>query len=133
MFLTKKNREIDLSCNVVINCFVFFFTFRDMINWDNTTEPPPTKNIPIEDLKKIGSGEKKLTDFIPKIMCHSIANERAVQNTHKQAQVRKSYKEKKVGILRANRSIKKVPYKFKLSHFIKDILKKPIITFTNQE
>ena len=44
-----------------------------MINWDeNISEPPPTKNISIEDLKKIGSGEKKLTNFIPKIMCHSI-------------------------------------------------------------
>ena len=44
-----------------------------MIDWDdNISEPPPTKNISIEDLKKIGSGEKLLTDFIPKIMCHSI-------------------------------------------------------------
>ena len=49
-----------------------------MINWDNTTEPPPTKNIPIEDLKKIGSGEKKLTDFIPKIMCHSIGKKKGI-------------------------------------------------------
>ena len=76
---------------LIVLCFVFYF-FRDMINWDNTTEPPPTKNIPIEDLKKIGSGGKKLTDFIPKIMWHSIANERAVQNTHKQAQVTKKRK-----------------------------------------
>ena len=53
-----------------------------MINWDNTTEPPPTKNIPIEDLKKIGSGEKKLTDFIPKIMCHSIGKKKgSVKNS----------------------------------------------------
>ena len=100
---------------------------------ENISEPPPTKNISIEDLKKIGKGEKDLTDFIPKVMCHSIANERAVQNTHKQAQVRKTYKGKKVGILRANRSIKKVPYKFKLTNFIKDILKKPIKLPMNQE
>ena len=44
-----------------------------MIDWDeNITEPPPTKSISVEDLKKIGSGEKKLTEFIPKVMCHSI-------------------------------------------------------------
>ena len=44
-----------------------------MIDWDdNITEPPPTKQISIEDLKKIGNGQKKLTDFIPKVMCHSI-------------------------------------------------------------
>ena len=55
----------------------------------------------------------------------SLANERFVQVTHKQAQVRKSYKEKKVGILRADRSIQKVKYKFKLSNFIQDNLKKP--------
>ena len=44
-----------------------------MIDWDkNISEPPPTKSISVEDLKKIGSGEKSLTDFIPKVMCHSI-------------------------------------------------------------
>ena len=95
-----------------------------MIDWDeNISEPPPTKSISTADLKKIGSGEKDLTDFIPKVMCHSIANERAVQNRHKQAQVRKTYKQKKVGILRANRSILKVKYKFKLANFISKKLK----------
>ena len=49
-----------------------------MINWDeNVTEPPPTKSISIVDLKKIGSGEKNLTDFIPKIICHSIGKKHA--------------------------------------------------------
>ena len=49
-----------------------------MINWDeNISEPPPTKNISIEDLKKIGNGEKDLTDFIPKVMCHSIGKRNA--------------------------------------------------------
>ena len=44
-----------------------------MIAWDkNITEPPPTKSISIDDLIMIGNGEKKLTDFIPKVMCHSI-------------------------------------------------------------
>ena len=44
-----------------------------MINWDdNISEPPPTQSISVEDLKKIGSGEKSLTDFIPKVMSHSI-------------------------------------------------------------
>ena len=44
-----------------------------MIDWDeNITEPPPTKTISNEDLVKIGTGEKHLTDFIPKVMCHSI-------------------------------------------------------------
>ena len=44
-----------------------------MIHWDeNISEPPPTKNISAEDLKKIGNGEKKLTDFIPRVMSHSI-------------------------------------------------------------
>ena len=46
--------------------------YKDMINWDNETitEPPPTKNISNDDLLKIGNGEKKLEDFIPKIFCH---------------------------------------------------------------
>ena len=49
-----------------------------MINWDeNVTEPPPTKSISIVDLKKIGSGEKSLTDFIPKVICHSIGKKHA--------------------------------------------------------
>ena len=44
-----------------------------MINWDeNISEPPPTKNISVGDLRKIGTGEKILTDFIPKVMSHSI-------------------------------------------------------------
>ena len=54
------------------------------------------------------------------------ANERAVQNTHKQAQVRRTYKQKKVGILRANRSILKVKYKFRLSNFCAKILKNSV-------
>ena len=48
----------------------------------------------------------------------SLANEREVQNVHKQAQVRKTLKQKKVGMLRANRSIQKVNYRFKLANFI---------------
>ena len=56
----------------------FCVCFRDMIDWEtNITEPPPTKAISIEDLEKIGSGEKKLTDFIPKVMCHSIGKNNA--------------------------------------------------------
>ena len=52
-----------------------------MIHWDeNITEPPPTKSISLMDLKKIGSGEKKLTDFIPKVMCHSIGKNNAFRN-----------------------------------------------------
>ena len=44
-----------------------------MINWDdNISEPPPTQSISVDNLKKIGSGEKSLTDFIPKVMSHSI-------------------------------------------------------------
>ena len=43
-----------------------------------------------------------------------------MQNVHKQAQVRKTCKEKKVGMLRASRSIQKVKYKFKLADFVKD-------------
>ena len=51
-----------------------------MIEWDeNITEPPPTKQISIEDLKKIGNGQKKLTDFIPKVMCHSIGNKMSLK------------------------------------------------------
>ena len=51
-----------------------------MIDWDeNISEPPPTKKISIEDLKKIGSGEKQLTDFIPKVMCHSIGKKPALK------------------------------------------------------
>ena len=55
----------------------------------------------------------------------SLANEREVQNVHKQAQVRKTCKEKKVGMLRANRSIEKVKYKFILADFVKKHLEKP--------
>ena len=44
-----------------------------MIDWnENISEPAPTKAISIDDLIKIGTGEKKLTDFIPKVMSHSI-------------------------------------------------------------
>ena len=51
-----------------------------MINWDkNVTEPPPTKSISIVDLKKIGSGEKHLTDFIPKVICHSIGKKHSLK------------------------------------------------------
>ena len=46
---------------------------------ENISEPPPTKNISIEDLKKIGNGEKNLTDFIPKVMCHSIGKKLALK------------------------------------------------------
>ena len=50
-----------------------------MIDWDkNISEPPPTKTISVEDLKKIGSGEKSLTDYIPKVMSHSIGKNNAL-------------------------------------------------------
>ena len=50
-----------------------------MIDWDdNISEPPPTQSISVEDLKKIGSGEKSLTDFIPKVMSHSIGKNNAL-------------------------------------------------------
>ena len=50
------------------NLTVLFYS-RDMIDWDdNISEPPPTQSISVEDLKKIESGEKNLTDFIPKVV-----------------------------------------------------------------
>ena len=56
-----------------------------MINWDkNISEPPPTQSISVEDLNKIGSGEKKLTDFIPKVMCHSIGKNNTLSIKYKQ-------------------------------------------------
>ena len=52
-----------------------------MITWDkNITEPPPTKSISIEDLKMIGNGDKKLSDFIPKVMSHSIGKKTCPKN-----------------------------------------------------
>ena len=52
-----------------------------MINWDeNISEPPPTKCISVDDLRKIANGEKNLTDFIPKVMCHSIGKKYAPRN-----------------------------------------------------
>ena len=49
--------------------------YRDMVDWskkENLTENPATKHISYNDLLKIGTGEKILTDFIPKVMSHSI-------------------------------------------------------------
>ena len=52
-----------------------------MINWDkNISEPPPTKSISVDDLRKIGNGEKKLTEFIPKVMSHSIGKKLSKRN-----------------------------------------------------
>ena len=58
---------------------MFGVFFREMIDWDDVSEPPPTKSISIADLRKIGSGEKDLTDFIPKVMCHSIGKKLALK------------------------------------------------------
>ena len=49
--------------------------YRDMVDWSNKkdlTENPATQHISNDDLIKIGTGEKNLTEFIPKVMSHSI-------------------------------------------------------------
>ena len=46
-----------------------------MVDWsnkENLTENPATKHISEYDLLKIGTGEKNLMQFIPKVMSHSI-------------------------------------------------------------
>ena len=51
--------------NFIIICF-----FPLDWNKEPMSEPPPTKTISNDDLMKIGSGEKKLEDFIPKVFSH---------------------------------------------------------------
>ena len=51
--------------------------YRDMVDWskkENLTENPATQHISNDDLFKIGTGEKNLIEFIPKVMSHSIGN-----------------------------------------------------------
>ena len=53
-----------------------------MVDWsnkENLTENPATKHISEDDLLKIGSGEKNLTEFIPKVMSHSIGKRDALR------------------------------------------------------
>ena len=38
--------------------------------------------ISVDDLLKIATGEEKLDNFIPKIVCHSVKNEFAVGKNH---------------------------------------------------
>ena len=94
--------------------------YWDMVDWsdiENLSEPPATKNISNDDLLAIGSGEKVLMDFIPKVFSHSIANERAVQATSKKVAVKNGHKKVKISLLLTGKSIKKVPYKFRKAHF----------------
>ena len=95
--------------------------YKDMIDWnkENITEPPPTKHISLEDMNKIVTGEKHLTDFIPKVMSHSIANERCVQATSKKVRVRKGYTNVHTALLRTQKSISTAPYNSTKRHFIK--------------
>ena len=54
--------------------------YRDMVDWsrkENLTENPATKHISNDDLFKIGTGEKNLIEFIPKVMSHSIGKRHA--------------------------------------------------------
>ena len=56
--------------------------YRDMVDWsnkENLTENPATKHISYNDLLKIGTGEKNLTEFIPKVMSHSIGKKHAIK------------------------------------------------------
>ena len=95
------------------------------LDWDkeNITEPPPTKHISIDDLKKIANGEKYLTEFIPKVMSHSIANERCVQATSKKVLVRKGYKNVHTALLQTQKSISFAPYKASKQHILKQVSK----------
>ena len=55
--------------------------YRDMVDWSNKknlTENPATQHISNDDLFKIGTGEKNLTEFIPKVMSHSIGKMYAI-------------------------------------------------------
>ena len=102
------------------NWIQFFFT-----DWDkeNVSEPPPTKHISEDDLNKIATGEKNITAFIPKVMSHSIANERCVQATSKKVLVRKGYKNVHTSLLQTQNSISFAPYKASKKHILKQISK----------
>ena len=94
-------------------------------DWDkeNITEPPPTKHISLEDLNKIATGDKNITSFIPKVMSHSIANERCVQATSKKVLVRKGYKNVHTSLLQTQNSISFAPYKASKKHILKQVSK----------
>ena len=101
---------------LLLNIILFFLS-----DWDkeNITEPPPTKNISIEDLNKIASGEADLTEFIPKVMSHSIANERCVQATSKKVKIRRGYNRVHSALLQTQKSITYAPYTSTKRHFVK--------------
>ena len=61
---------------------MFFFCFTLDWNKELITEPRPTMAISVDDLLKIATGEEKLENFIPKIVCHSVKNEFAVGKNH---------------------------------------------------
>ena len=55
-----------------------------MVDWskkENLTENPATKHISYDDLLKIGTGEKNLTEFIPKVISHSIGKKHAINGS----------------------------------------------------
>ena len=54
-----------------------------MVDWsnkENLSENPATKHISEDDLLKIGTGEKNLKEFIPKVLSHSIGKKHALNN-----------------------------------------------------
>ena len=117
-----KKSQITLTSTVllwIIKNILIIFCF--VTDWDkeNITEPPPTKHISIDDLNKIATGEKNLTCFIPKVMSHSISNERCVQATAKKVLVRRGYEKVHAALLQTNKSIASAPYKFQKSHFLR--------------
>ena len=64
------------------------------------------------------TGEKNLKEFIPKVMSHSIANERCVQATSKKVLVRKGYKNVHTALLQTQKSISFAPYRASKRHIL---------------
>ena len=94
-------------------------SYDEMISWEDETitEPRPTFAISNADLQLIGTGEKKLSDFIPPIVCHSQANEFAVADTSRVVKVRKSKLAQRITLLQGIKARKRVSYNFRKKDF----------------
>ena len=94
-------------------------SYDEMIDWEveSITEPRPTFAISNNDLQLIGNGDKKLSDFIPPIVCHSQANEFAVADTTRVVKRRKSKLAQRISLLQGIKARKRIPYNFTKKHF----------------
>ena len=87
-------------------------SYFELINWDKEiiTEPPLTFDFGLEMIRWVGNDVNNVLD-IPKIPCHSQANERAVATTTKvAAKYTDTYEDTRTGtILRINENRQKYP------------------------